>query len=189
MKKESLARLVEQLEGAINTLRSDGIDDERIMSRYVEYRVAFELSNRGHTVQVLSERGDKGADIYLPADKLRIEVKSGKFVYGSSCASFGMGKQIKEGKFDYCVFVPYDETNLREFLVFSRDELAEVADRQLRSFARYPKTNPCMIVRYDSYEEYKESLERFGEKTLKVEEELHKHPEKFKDNWEKIKRK
>lgn len=189
MKKESLARLVKNLEAAINALRSDGIDDEKIMSRYVEYRVALELSNRGHTVQVLSEREDKGADIYLPVDKLKIEVKSGKFVYESSCASFGMGKQIKEGKFDYCVFVPYDETSLREFLVFSRDELAEVADRQLGSFARYPKTNPCMVIRYDSYEEYERSLERLGEKTLRIEEELHKHPEEFRDKWGKIKRK
>ena len=32
-------------------------------------------------------------------------------------------------------------------------------------------------------------LKPFGEEILKIEEELHKHPEKFRDKWDKITRK
>lgn len=131
MRKEELERVAMHLENAIKELNSASIDDERIMSRYVEYRVAFELAKRGHVVHVLNERSDKGADMYLPEENIKVEVKSGKFVYGSSCASFGKGKQIKEDKFDYCVFVPYVECKIKEFLVFNRKELEEVADRAM----------------------------------------------------------
>jgi hypothetical protein len=141
MRKGGLEKVVMHLEKAIEELSSAGIDDERIMSRYVEYRVAFELAKRGRVVQVLNERDDKSADTYLPEEGIKVEVKSGKFVYSSSCASFGTGRQIKEAKFDYCVFVPYDENRIKEFLVFSREELAEVVDRPRVKFARFLKTN------------------------------------------------
>ena len=141
MRKEELERVTTYLEKAIEELDSAGIDDERIISRYVEYRVAFELAKRGHVVQLLNRRDDKKADIYLPEENIRVEVKSGKFVYGSSCASFGKGRQIRERKFDYCVFVTYDENKIKEFLVFRREEIKEVANRRLTRFARFPKTN------------------------------------------------
>nr|MDO8132610.1 hypothetical protein [Candidatus Njordarchaeum guaymaensis] len=189
MRKEKLEKVVKHLEEAMKELGSATVDDERIMSRYLEYRVALELAKRGHVVQVLNERDAKRADIYLPEDGIKIEVKSGKFVYGSSCASFGTGKQITEDKFDYCVFVPYRDNKIKEFLVFSRKELVEVADRPLKKFARFPKTNPCMIIRCDSYEDLKSHLESFGEEMLEIEEELHKHPEKFVDRWDRIIRK
>jgi hypothetical protein len=186
VKKEDLEKVVMHLEETINDLVSAGIDDEKIMSRYLEYRVALELAKREHIVQVLNERDEKGADIYLPKEDIKVEVKSGKFVYGSSCASFGTGRQIREGRFDYCVFVPYDENGIKEFLVFSREELAEVANKPRVKFARFPKTNPCMLVRCDGYEDLKSCLGSSGEDILKIEEELHKHPEKFKDKWNKI---
>lgn len=159
------------------------------MSRYLEYRVALELAKRGHIVQVLNERDKKGADIYLPKEDIKVEVKSGKFVYGSSCASFGKGRQIKERRFDYCVFVPYDKNRIKEFLIFSREELTEVANKPRLKLARFPKTNPCMLVRCDSYDDLKSHLRPFGEDLLKIEGELHKYPEKFKDRWNKISRK
>ena len=188
MKKEELEKVATHLEKTITELSSAAIDDERIISRYVEYRVALELAKRGYVVQVLNERDNKGADIYLPEEWIKVEVKSGKFVYGSSCASFGTGRQIKEGRFDYCVFVPYDENRIKEFLVFNREELAEVADKPRAKFPRFRKTNPCLLVRCDSYGDLKSRLEPFGEAALKIEEELHKHPEKFKDRWDKIRR-
>ena len=127
----------------------------------MEYRVALELAKRGHVVQVLNERGKRGADIYLPEEDIKVEVKSGKFVYGSSCASFGKGEQIKEGRFDYCIFVPYDENRIKE-------ELAEVADMPREKFARFAKTNPCVLVRCDSYDDLKSRLDPFGENILSI---------------------
>ena len=188
MRKEELERVTSYLEKAIGELDSAGIDDERIFSRYVEYRVAFELAKREHVVQLLNRRDDKKADIYLPEENIRVEVKSGKFVYGSSCASFGKGRQIRERKFDYCVFVTYDENKIKEFLVFRREEIKEVANRRLTRFARFPKTNPCMLIRCDSYDDLVNRLEPNGEKMLKIEEKLHKHPIEFRDRWDKIAR-
>lgn len=189
MRTEELENVVIHLEKTIEELSSAGIDDERIMSKLVEYRVALELTRRGHTVQLLNKRDDKGADIYLPEENIKVEVKSGKFVYGSSCASFGKGRQIKEARFDYCVFVPYDENKVKEFLIFSKDELVEVANYPRVKFARFPKTNPCMLVRCDSFDDLKSRLEPFGEKPLKIEEKLHKYPEKFMERLDKIARK
>lgn len=114
-------------------------------------------------------------------------MKSGKLVYRSSCASFGKGSQIKEGRFDYCVFVPYDEKyRIKEILIFKRSELVEVADKPCMNFARFPRTNPCILVRCDNYDNLKNRLEPYKEQILKIEEELHKHPERFKDAWNKI---
>ena len=157
MRREELEKVVTYLEKAIKELSSAAVDDERIMSRYAEHRVALELAKRGHVVQVLNERDDKRADIYLPEEGIKVEVKSGKFVYGSSCASFGSGRQIKEGRFDFCVFTPYDENEIKEFLVFSREELAEVANRPRVKFARFPNTNPCILIRCNGYDDLKGS--------------------------------
>jgi hypothetical protein len=61
MEKSSLELVVKHLEKALEVLGSVGVEDERLMSKYVEYRVALELSKRGHRVQVLNERERKGA--------------------------------------------------------------------------------------------------------------------------------
>jgi hypothetical protein len=187
METSSLELVVEHLEKALKVLSSVGIEDERLMSRYVEYRVALELSKRGHKVQLLNERSDKSADIYIPDTKIRVEVKSGKFVYGFCCASFGRGSQIKEGKFDYCVFIPYDKSyRIKEFLIFKRSELTEVAEKPHEKCVRFRYTNPCVLFRCDNYEDLKSIFNYYGEQPLEIEEELHKHPEKFKDAWDKI---
>jgi len=47
--------------------------DEKLMSKYVEYRVALELAKQGYIVQILNERDDKGADIYLPDKKFELK--------------------------------------------------------------------------------------------------------------------
>jgi len=186
MKSENLEAVTTHLKKSIDELISAGIEDEKIMSRYIEYKVASELAKKHHTVQIANERERKSADIYLPEEKVRVEVKSGKYE-GCSCASFGKGKQIDEGKFDYCVFVPYHDNVLDEFLVFSREELADVANRKMKKFARFPTTNPCMLVRCDSYDDLKSLLDESGERILSVEKELHMHTERFEDRWDKIK--
>jgi hypothetical protein len=186
MRKENLENVTSYLEKSIAELTSAGIEDEKIMSRYIEYKVALELAKRQHVVQISNERRQKGADIYLSEENIRVEVKSGKYD-GWSCASFRNGEQIVKGKFDYCVFVPYLDNVPDEFLVFSRKELAEVSGRKMKKFAHHPTTNPCMLVRCDSYDDLKSLLDDSGERILNVEEELHKHPERFKDKWNKIK--
>jgi hypothetical protein len=125
----------------------------------------------------------RGADIYLPEKDVRVEVKTGKYSYGSCVASFRKGSQIKDEKFDYCVFVTYDENGITECLIFSREELIEVAEKPRPKYARYPKTNPCILFRFDNLRELEKYL---GEDALKIEIELHKHPEKFKNRWDKI---
>ncbi len=134
----------------------------------------------------INEREKKSADIFLPAEDLRIEVKSGKYVYGSSVASFGSGKQIAQGKFDFCVFVPYHKYKVKEFLVFSREELTEAAEKPRRRFARFPN-NACLLIRCDNLEALKKRLKPFDEEMLRIEFGLHTHPEKFVTRWDKIK--
>jgi hypothetical protein len=114
-------------------------------------------------------------------------VKSGKFANGFSCASFGRGTQIKEGRFDYCVFVPYYKNyQIKDFLIFKRSDLVQVAEKPHPNFARFRYTNPCILIWCDSNDDLKKPLEQVGEQPLKIEEMLHKHPESFKDAWDKI---
>jgi hypothetical protein len=52
------------------------------------------------------------ADIYLPELAIRVEVKSANNnEQGWAYASFGVGGQIKRGKFDYCVFLTFSKVS------------------------------------------------------------------------------
>ena len=186
LKEKELTDVAKNLGKALDALDVARIEDEKLWSRYVEYLIAFMLTKQGQAVQILNERTGKrarSADIYLPEKDIRIEVKTGKYSYGSYAASFGKGSQIKEGKFDYCVFVTYDKNGIEECLIFSRKELMEVAEKPRPKYARYPKTNPCILFRYNSLADLEESL---GKDALKIETELHIHPERFKKKWDKI---
>jgi hypothetical protein len=122
------------------------------------------------------------ADIYLPKSDLRVEVKTGKHSGSSSAASFGMGNQIKDVKFEACVFLPYD-ARVREFLIFDREELVEVAEKPRPKLAAFPETNACLLLRYASYTDFENSI---GKDALEIEKKLHKHPRMFKNRWDKI---
>src|SRR5438128_1445592 len=114
MKLKSLARITKSLKVVFSELERSNVKDHAIRHRYAEFFVASELRKRGHTVQLLGEREDKNADIYLPDTKKRVEIKSGKTDGDDwAYASFGKGTQIKRNRFDYCVLVTFaseDET-------------------------------------------------------------------------------
>ena len=186
MKEKELTDVATNLGKTLDALSIAGIEDEKLWSRYAEYLIAFMLMKQGHVVQVLNERTGKrarGADIYLPEKDIRVEVKTGKYSYGSCAASFGKGSQIKDGKFDYCVFVTYDENGVWEYLIFSKEELMEVAEKPRPKYARYSKTNPCILFRYAGLRDLEEHL---GEDALKIETALHTHPERFKNKWDRM---
>ena len=182
MKKKSLASVVTRLEDTLEALRAAEIEDNRIFPIYAEYLVALKLSQVGFSVQVVNRRS---YDILLNGN-VRIEVKTGKHEYGvCAAASFSKGNQIRDKKFHYCIFVTYDRLRVKEILVFSREELEEVALRPRGSpVVRYPKTNPCILLRYDNLEDYLNNME--GLEKLDIEVELHKHPERFLNRWDKI---
>lgn len=183
MNKEDLANAVEKLDEAMIALGITGHEDNRIMPIYVEYWVANELAKRGHNVEVMNRRS---YDLLLPEENIRIEVKSGKFDGGGATASFSKGHQIRDAKFDYCVFATYDiDFRIKEAMIFSREELVEVAIKPRSNFARYPSTNPCLLLRYNSLEDYMQKVET--DKRLDIEVDLHKNPEKYLYNWSKIK--
>jgi hypothetical protein len=183
MNNEDLANVVSKLDEAIVALGMTGHEDIRIMPIYIEYWVANELAKRGHEVEVMNRRR---YDLLLHDKNVRIEVKSGKFDGIGAAASFYKGHQIKEARFDYCVFVTYDiDYKIKEAMIFSREELLEIANKPRPSFAAHPKTNPCLLLRYNSLEDYIQKVEAY--KRLDIELDLHKNPENYLNNWNKIK--
>jgi hypothetical protein len=182
MNQNDLQNVVEKLDAALEAIGMTGHEDTRLMPIYMEYWVANELSRRGHEVEVVNRRS---FDILLPESQIRIEVKSGKFE-GSATASFSDGRQITEQKFDYCVFATYDiDFRVKEALIFSREELQEVASKPRPHRAQHPKNNFCFLFRYDSLSDYLKNEEE--KDRLEIELKLHTHPEDFVSNWEKIK--
>lgn len=186
MKKAQLAGVVNNIRKALETLEFAGIEDYRIVSKYSEYLVALKLTEVGHRIQIGSERENRKADIFLPDKELKVEVKSGKFNGAWYVASFANGKQIKQDKFDYCVFVTFDKHTPKEFLVFSRKELDEVANISRNNLARFKETNPCLLFRFKDWPQYKKYMDNWGGKMFQIEVDLHKHPEKYKERWGKI---
>lgn len=185
MKKRGLAQIVNCFEKIFAILGDTEIEDSGLRSKYAEYLVALELVKRKYDVQILHEREIKSADIYIPKEEIRVEVKA-----GTSDASFGKGQQIKEKKFDYCVCVNFDENRfytLEEFLVFKLEELAELAENPRdKDDVAHPDTNPCVLFFYQNYDDYLDK-EKGPKKKLEIEINLIKHPKKYKNRWDKIK--
>ncbi|MDH5483337.1 MAG: hypothetical protein OEY22_10770 [Candidatus Bathyarchaeota archaeon] len=175
---------MQKLEDSLEALGMAEHEDTRIMPIYIEYWVANELVKFGHNVQIVNRRS---FDILLPEKGVRIEVKSGKYNGVVAGASFGKGDQIKNAAFDYCVFATYDiDLRVEESMVFRLQELEEIAKKpRTKKVAMYPKTNPCILLRYDSFDQYLRYIEK-GDR-LEIELNLHKFPEKYVNRWEKIK--
>jgi hypothetical protein len=181
LKKKELLGIVTSLEKATKSFDVAGMTDTRIMPIFVEYLVAMKLAELGFQVEVVNRRS---YDI-LANGNVRIEVKSGKYEDGGAAASFGKGEQIKDAKFDYCVFATYSGPKIREILVFNKEELKEVADKPRgKAVVMYPKTNPCLLLRYENLSDYCREVEHNDQ--LDIEVELHKHPERFLNRWDKI---
>ncbi len=177
------------LKQVLDVLHNNGLEDRVLRSKYAEFLVAREIALRGYDVQVLNERDVKSADIYIPKIDRRVEVKSGVFKVESGImttdASFGKGNQIKERKFDICVFVAFDGIN-PEFYIFTLNELLEVGENERVNIADHPNTNPCLLILCKNYEDYEKYLKMHNEKMLNIEIDLHKNPKKYKDRWDKI---
>jgi len=147
--------------------------------------VALELTKRGYDVEVLKKK--RGPDIYLRDIDSKIEVKSGNIDLAEyDCtASFSSGTSIKHGDFDYCVFVIFENLEPIEYLVFSCEELKEIAEKpRAYPVTQYPN-NRCILFRYKSLEEYEKTFPRDQDR-LEIEMRLHQSPEKFRNKWDKI---
>ena len=185
-----LESIVRNLEEILKVLKKRKLEDRVLRSRYAKFLVAREITARGYKVQMLDERETRNADLYVPRLDKRIEVKPGifKFEKGKffvNIISFGKGKQIENEKFDVCVFVVFK--NLKpEFYVFEKKELEEVIKHRRTKISEASEKNPCVFVICRNYSEYEVYLKHLGEKELKVEKDLHKFPEKYKDRWDKI---
>lgn len=190
MEETSLREITSVLEKALKELTISKIVDSKLRSKYAEYLVAHELVKRGYNVQISNERENTNADIYIADKRKRVEVKSGKYdEKGWIDASFRNGSQISDNKFDYCVFITFDESDeskVNEIFIFTKEELREVAKRK-RCGARFPKTNPCLLLRCQSFKEYEEHMNEKGYEKLKIECDLNKNPQKYDQAWDKIK--
>jgi len=173
-------RMVERLGDFVKASR-----DTRLLPFYGEYLVASELAKRGHEVEVLKKR--RGPDLQVRDGNYRIEVKTSRLdsPEWSCTASFRKGQSIKRGDFDFCVFVTFANFEPKECLVFSRDELLEVAERpRPYPISTYP-SNPCLLYRFKDLKEYKRAFPN-GRDRLEIEVRLHRSREEFKDRWDKI---
>ena len=139
-------------------------------------------------MQLSNERENTNADIYLADKQKRVEVKSGKYDEdGWTDASFGKGSQILKNKFDYCVFVTFDESDeskVNEIFIFTRKELEEVTKHR-KGIAKHPETNFCLLLRCRNFNEYKAYIK--PHKQLKIEYNLNKYPKRYDGAWDKIK--
>ena len=99
MEREELKTIVDGLEKTLDCL-TDYRRIKVIKPMYIEVLVALKLLEEGHKVEPFQ----RVFDIFVD-DKHRIEVKSGEMGRYSASASFGKGSQIRQNKFDYCVFV------------------------------------------------------------------------------------
>jgi len=173
----------QELEALIGGLRialkyaKYGLRVGQLQGFYFESLVAKKLLENGHAVAF----HEPPFDLLVDGNE-RIEVKSGKFGKEYASAEF-KGEQIKENKFDFCVFVIIhaDSYEPMKFLVFSRGELEELFARP-RSYTNFP---PCTLFYYNDIK-YLEQYEKRGETVLQLERELVLHPEKFEDRWNKI---
>jgi hypothetical protein len=193
MKLHSLKQITKSLKAALSEIGNAGLGDRGIRHRYAEFLVASALAKRGHTVQILSEREDTSADIYLPDTRTKVEVKSCRAHDGNeerdwAYASFGRGTQIKGRKFDYCVWVVFKKASeeVREILVFTRDELKEVAKIR-KGLAAHEETNPCLLCCAPSLRVYVRKLKDWRVKPLKIERSVCQHRKRYANAWAKVK--
>ena len=187
MNLNSLTKITKHLKNALRELQPDDLRDRDIRHRYAEYLVAKILSEKGFSVQLLNQREDKNADIYLPhAKKKRVEVKS-SYADDNGCwyASFGKGNQIKKDKFDYCVFVTFSKQP-EEIFIFTRQELKEVATRR-KWLAAHEDTNPCLLMLAPTQKDFDGFRKEWQIKTFKIEKMLNSSRKKFRNAWHKIK--
>ena len=151
-----------------------------LQGTYAECLVAQKLLEKNHVVEICSPQFDLFVD-----GKIRVEVKCGKLWEFGASASFGKGDQIREKKFDYCVFVIIDQVTLepRNFFVFTLSELEECATLRPKMTM---KATPSILFFYRNFEEFKKTSEETGEPIFNIERKLYNNPELFENAWDKI---
>jgi hypothetical protein len=183
LKPKSLKRIAENLHEALRESQ-----DIRLVPYFAEYLVGYFLSIEGskfgYDVEVLGKK--RGSDILI-RDNTRnickaVEIKTGHTDRtGLLCgASFGKGTSIKERKFSSCVFVVFEKLQVKDYLVFSENELEGVCEKKRGMFPN----NPCNLFWCENLQEYERQVP--FEDRLDVEKRLHTHPEDFRNRWDKI---
>ncbi len=204
MKKDVLKEAVENLKRILELLP---FYDNRVGERYAEYYVAYELAKRGFEVELANEIENTEADIYLPQEEKRTEVKSGDEAF-----SFGKGSQLKDKKFDYFVGVQFQYEKDQKFKkikrtwIFTLEEMirkkrkkltmvergdkirqlyegSKKARNEARYWADFPDTNPCLLYIYESLDDYEKKVPKWQ---TDIEVDLHQYPKKYVDKWDKI---
>jgi len=69
MNLKSLQKTKRSLEAVLSELEQCHLRDHAIRHRYAEFVVAYELRKMGHASQILDDRDERGADIYLTDSK------------------------------------------------------------------------------------------------------------------------
>jgi len=176
----AFSNIVEHLTEVVKLSR-----DKRFICYLAEYLVAFELDKLGYDVTVFGTR--RGADLFVCEKGQNIgnfvEVKSSHIdLDGFDCAaSFGKGRSIERRQFYSCAFVVFENLQPIEYLVFTIDELEEVIKKKRGA---YPN-NPYLLFRFKTIKEYEAAFPN-PEERLEIEVNLHQHPERFRNQWDKI---
>ena len=162
--------------------------DKRLLPYYAEYLVALRLKELGHDVEILKKR--RGPDIFDKTVNAQIEVKSSSIDLDewACAASFYQGASIKKQNFDYCVFVVFKDFEPWEYLVFSIEELGEIAEKPRPYPITAFRNNPCVLFRYGSLQKYENAFPNVEDR-LNIELKHHQNPGEFRDRWDKIKSK
>lgn len=187
LEKAILQEVVSNLENVLKVIQKSTLNGERkdtkLRSRYAEYLVALEFMELGLDVEIRS--GFRGSDLIVNR-KTRVEIKSGDYDQNGGAFSFGKGTQIAKRQFDYCICVGFDEKGgpeTKEILVFEIDELLEIKPRG-RNVVRYMSTNPCILIRNYTEEEYLRSMKP-GD-IYRIELDIIRHSESYLRRWDKI---
>ena len=72
-----------------------------------------------------------------------------------------------------------------EYLVFTLDELKEVAEKKLPYPITAYRNNPCVLFKYESLQEYERAFPNAKDR-LNIEIRLHQHPNEFQNRWDKF---
>ena len=186
-------QIVHHLESAFQHMDKLGLVESGMLGKYAEYIIAKKLEELGYTVQIGFERNgvnSKNADIFLPVERIRVEVKSSTFKFSEMgwSASFRTGTQIINSKFDACVFITFSPEKwwkVENIFVFTLEELKEISVPRYNSAAH--KNNACLLFYHGHYANYSEYLSELKSPEYRVEIDLHKYPENFEERWDKIK--
>jgi len=84
LKKTRFNEVIHHLKTAFQLIDQYGIFDSRMLPKYAEFYVAWKIEELGYEVQIGTERtgkNSKNADIYLPNERIRVEVKSSIFKF------------------------------------------------------------------------------------------------------------